>query len=73
MKIFVQAKPNANKTEVKKINEDNFIVSVKEPPVKGQANKAILRALADYFNVPAAKVRMVHGHTTRKKTIEIVK
>ena len=73
MKIFVTAKPNSNRTEVQKLTEDNYIVSVKEAPVKGQANRAILKALADYFDVSILKVRMIHGHTTRKKVIEIVK
>jgi len=73
MRIRVLAKPNANKGEVKKIDQDYYMVSVKEPPVKGEANRAILKLLSEYFKVSLSKVRMVHGHTTRNKTIEVIK
>ena len=73
MKIHVTAKPSANKNEVKKLDKDHFIVSVTEPPVKGKANKAILKLLSEYFGVSSARVFMVHGHTTRQKTIEVMK
>lgn len=73
MKIHVTAKPNANKNEVQELDGDHFIVSVTEPPVKGRANKAILKLLSKYFGVSSTKVFMIHGHTTRQKTIEILK
>ncbi len=73
MKIRVLAKPNANKREVKKIDQNHYVVSIKEPPIKGEANEAILKLLSEYFGVSLSKVRMVHGHTTRNKTIEVIK
>ena len=48
MKIFVKAKLNAKEERVERIDENNFIVAVKEPPVDGKANQAILKALAEY-------------------------
>ena len=45
MKINVKIKPNSKKEEIKKIDDKNFIVAVKEPPVEGKANKALLQAL----------------------------
>jgi uncharacterized protein (TIGR00251 family) len=72
MKIKVLAKPNSNKAEVKRINETHYMVSVKEPPVKGEANRAILKLLSRHFGVSLSKVRMIHGHTSRNKTIEVV-
>ena len=47
--INVKAKPNSREEKVEKIDENNFIVSVKEPPEKGKANEAIRNALAVYF------------------------
>ena len=73
MRIRVLAKPNANRREVKKIDQDHYMVSVKEPPVKGAANRAILKLLSEYFEISLSKVRMVHGHTTKNKTIEVIK
>lgn len=71
MKIFVQAKPGAKEERVEQIGEKNFIVAVKEPPVDGKANRAILEALAEYFNVPISQVNIVSGQRSRRKTIEI--
>jgi uncharacterized protein (TIGR00251 family) len=72
MKIFVKAKPNAKEEKVEKIDDSNYTVSVKEPPVKGKANKAIRNALAVYFKTGSSRVKIVAGHTSRNKIIEIL-
>src|SRR3989338_9497975 len=51
MKIFVKTKPRSKQERVEKIDETHFIVAVKEIPIEGRANKAIIKALADYFDV----------------------
>ena len=71
MKIFVKVKPAAKEEKVEKINETTFYVEVKEPPVEGRANMAVIRALADYFGVPQLNVRIVSGFTSKMKIIEI--
>jgi len=73
MKIFIKAKPNAKEEKVEKIDEQNYVVSVKEPPVKGKANNAIRNVLAIYFKTGTSCVRIVSGHTSRNKIIEIIK
>src|SRR3989344_1329327 len=72
MRINIKAKPNSHEEKVVKISGTEFIVSVKEPPVHGLANKAIIKALADYFNVAQVRVRIVSGYTSRQKAVEIV-
>lgn len=72
MKIFIKAKPGAGENKIEKISETNFIVSVKEPPVKGKANRAIINLLAEYFNVPPLRVKIIAGSTSRQKIIEIL-
>ena len=69
MRINVKAKPNSNENKVDKIDEVNFIVSVKEPPVNGMANRAIIKALSEYFHTP--RVRIVSGHISRNKIVEV--
>ena len=71
MRIIVRAKPGSHEEKVQKISDTEFIVSVKEPPVKGLANKAIIHALAAHFNISQSHIRIVSGHTSRQKTIEI--
>jgi hypothetical protein len=72
MKIFVKAKPNSRTEEVEKIDETHYIISVKEPPIKGRANVAIIEALAKYFQKRLSQVRIVSGFTSRQKIIEIL-
>ena len=72
MKIFVKAKPNSRIEKLKKVDDKNFIVSVNEPPVKGQANQAIIKALSMYFKVPISKIRIISGYTSKQKIIEII-
>lgn len=69
MKIFIKAKPNSNENKVEKIDDLNFIVSVKDPPVQGRANRAIVKLLSEYFHTP--NVRIVLGHMSRQKVVEI--
>lgn len=72
MKVFVRAKPNANEQRVEKISETHFEVAVKEPPVKGMANEAIAKALAEYFGIARSRVRLISGFSSKQKAFEIV-
>ena len=69
MKISVKAKPNSHEQKVEKIDETTYFVSVKEPPVNGMANRAIVKMLSEHFHTP--NVRIVSGHISRHKIVEI--
>ncbi len=73
MKIFVRAKTKAKIEKIEKIDDINFKVSVKEPPERGRANRAILKALADYFNTTQSNMKIVSGSTSKLKIIKIDK
>ncbi len=72
MKISVKAKPNSKEEKIEKIDETNYVVFVKEPPEKGKANGAIRNALAVYFKISSARVKIVAGYSSRSKIIEIL-
>ena len=67
--IKAKAKPNSNENKVEKIDDLNFVVSVKDPPVQGRANRAIVKMLSEYFHTP--NIRIISGHTSRNKIIAI--
>jgi len=73
MKITVKVKPNAKQEKVERIGENNFLVWVKERPVEGAANEALIRALAGYFDIPKSGVVLVKGKTSRQKIFEVIK
>lgn len=71
MKTNVKAKPNSREEKVEKVGENEFIVSVKEPPINGLANKAIIQALAEYFKISSSRIKIISGFTSRSKIVEI--
>lgn len=73
MKIFVKAKPAAKEEKVEKNDENNFVVSIKEPPVRGMANIAISRALAKHFGISVSQVNLISGFSSKQKIFEISK
>jgi len=72
MKIFIKAKPNSKEEKVEKIDEKNYTVFVKEPPIQGKANNAIKNALAVYFKTGSSSIKIISGHTSRNKIVEIL-
>ena len=71
MIIQVKAKPASQEEKIIKISDNEFEVWVKEPPIQGRANRAIIKALAGYFKVPSSSVRIISGYTSRLKVISI--
>ncbi len=72
MILNVKVKPGAMEERVKKIDLTHFEVWVREAPEKGKANDAVIEALADFFDVPRARLRIKSGRTTRNKRIELL-
>lgn len=71
MRIYIKAKAKSRKEYIKKIDDAHYIAAVKEPPVRGKANQAIIKSLSNYFHKPTSHIYIVNGETSRKKTIEI--
>lgn len=71
MKIYITAKTKSKKVYIKKTDNTHYIVAVKEQPVRGKANQAIIKSLSNYFHKPTSQIYIVNGETSRKKTIEI--
>lgn len=70
-KIWVTVKPQAQREEVKKIGNGDYLASVHAPAREGRANQALIELLADYFSVPKSSVRIIHGQSSRRKLVEI--
>jgi len=72
MRIIVKAKPAAKINLVEQLPDGSYVISVKEPPVQGRANHAIIKLVAEHFAQPTSAIRIVQGWTSRHKVIEIV-
>jgi len=71
-KIFVKVKTGAKSKSVRKIGENRYAISVKEPPVEGKANAAVTKLLAEYFDKSVSQVRITSGRTAKNKIVEIL-
>lgn len=71
MKINVIAKTNAKKPEIIKIDDNTFNVAVSATAEKGKANAAIIKALADYFDIAKSQINILSGKKSKNKVLEI--
>lgn len=71
MKYLIKVKTKAKKEKVEIINKNNLIIYVKELPIEGKANEAIIRLLANFFKVSKAEVKIIRGLKSKNKIIEI--
>ena len=71
MLIRVKVFPNSKKEEIIKKSEDSYEIKIKEKPIKGKANKAVLEALISFFKIPKSKIRLVKGAKKRNKLFKI--
>ena len=71
MRVAVRVVPRARRTAVEPLADGGFRVTVMAPAHEGQANEAVIDALAAYLRVPRSKVRIVLGQRARRKVVEI--
>lgn len=70
--ISLKVTPRSSKSEVIKIDESNYRIKVKNPPVEGRANREVVEVLAEYFKVPKNQVQIIRGLTGTYKTVKII-
>lgn len=73
MLIIIKVFPGSKKPAIIKKSENKFEVRVKAKPVELKANKETVEILAEYFNIPENKIRVLAGLKRRNKIIEIIK
>jgi len=71
IRLFVQIMPNAKKSEVIGVLDDALKIRLQAQPIEGKANEALVRFLADLLDVARSAVAITHGHTSKRKTLEI--
>ena len=68
MKIKIKVHPNSSNEKIKKINEKEFEIWIKDKPIKNKANEKVVKLLRKYFNQDA---KLVSGFTSKIKIIEL--
>lgn len=72
MKITVTVKPGSKKGPLVQPGlMGELLVYVREPALEGQANRAVVEQLADYYDVPKTRVKLISGLTSKHKVFTI--
>ena len=69
--IDIQVVPRASRTAVGPAVGERLRVAVTAPPVDGEANAAVIAALAEAFGVRRSAVSIVRGERGRRKTVRV--
>lgn len=67
--IRVKVSAGSKKENLKQVKENRFEISVKQKAKNNEANKRVIEILADFFNLPNKKIRIVNGHHASTKLL----
>jgi uncharacterized protein len=70
-RLAVRVQPRSRSNEIAGERAGALIVKVTAPPVDGKANDAVRRLIAKRLRVPAGRVSIVRGASSRDKLVEV--
>lgn len=71
MYVRVNVVPGVKKETVQNTGKEKFIMTVRESAERNLANRKVHELLAEWYNVPKGKVRLVTGHRSPRKVFDI--
>lgn len=71
--IIVSVLPRSSRDEVVAENCNYIKIKLKAAPVKGKANKELIKFLAKKFDVSKSQVEILKGLTSKDKLVRIYK
>lgn len=67
----VTVKPGSKKGPLVVVNGHELTVYLREKPIEGQANIALIKLLSAHFHIPKTSIQIKSGAHGRKKLVEI--
>ena len=64
--IKIKAKTNSKQNRIYQ-DGDMFRVDINSPPVRGKANKAIIKLLSKTIGITKSRISIIRGHTSHTK------
>jgi uncharacterized protein YggU (UPF0235/DUF167 family) len=71
MYVRVVVTPGAKREKVSKLKDTEFHIAVREPAERNMANARIRELIAEEFGVSVTKVRLLTGHRSRAKIVDV--
>ena len=72
VRLTIFVRPLKNETKLIVEPDGTLMMHVAAPPVKGKANREIIKWLAKKLGTPSSNVQLIAGSQSNMKTIEIV-
>ena len=69
--LTLHIQPGAKRSEVSGLHGDALKIRLAAPPIEGRANEALLRFIADSFDVPLRQVELLRGAQSRHKMVKV--
>jgi len=69
--LALHVQPGAKRSETAGLHGDALKIRLAAPPIEGRANEALLRFIADLFEVPLRQVELLRGAQSRHKMVKV--
>jgi len=69
--FYVRVVPRGRRDKIVGVHGDALKIRLTAPPVKGKANRALRKFLADCLGVSRSDVEILSGHTSRQKRVRV--
>ena len=69
--LSVRVQPRASKDEIAGVMEGALKVRLRAPALEDRANEALCECLAELLKRPKSAVRILSGHHSRSKRVEV--
>ena len=69
--LTLHIQPGAKRSEIVGLHGDALKIKLAAPPLEGRANEALLKFIAELFDVPLRNVALKQGEQSRRKVVVI--
>jgi uncharacterized protein (TIGR00251 family) len=69
--LSIRVKPRSKKQSIQITDEEVCDVHVKAPPIRGQANTAVVKLFSKNLGIPSHRIRIVSGEKAANKVLLI--
>lgn len=73
MRYTLRVKTGSSREKIEETGPSNITIWVRAKPVDGQANEAVIRALAEHWGVAKSSITIKSGLSSKTKIIEIAR
>src|SRR3990167_8261631 len=67
--LYIFAKPNAKKSALVKVNDDELHIALHAKPHEGEANKELIAYFSKLLRIPKSQVLLRRGESSRYKQL----